>query len=622
MRLPVGQRIGSYVIAELLGEGGTSEVYLARREGVAFALKILKEEHRPNSAQQARLINEAEVLRTLDVAGVVRLFGEGDFEGRPYYVMEYLPTTLAERLGAPLLPSQILPLIGKLARILHELHVRGYVHRDVKPRNILFAPDGSLRLADFGLAKLPMDELAVVPHSTATGAFLGTHAYAAPEQLLNAKSVDGRADVYALGLILFEALAGRPPFHAQSAEELAHLRLTLRAPRLQSPLVTLSPQLVVLVAHMLERFHDRRPSAQEVLQRLASTSFPHAPTLPRRRFASLLILPLFLSNLPLSCPPNPPAMGAPEASSMRGSLDPARRTPKELFEAFGLALDTRSLEDASTLLKQAEALPLSPEHSAKLLQKQADLARELGQLEGARQIYQQARTRFQQLGIRRDWASCAIREADLMVHLGESVPAYDLYDKASRYHSAVLTRPELARGNEVHLAFFHLGLYFTELQQFDQASELFLLAKDAAPSTEPLLMARTEERLAALPTEPAAMRLALSAITYGQQAVNQSPHSRRAQIALVRAQLRHALLSHDAQAMQRVLTPLHALWSVDKRRATIGHDHAELLMEAIKHQPARTDWIEQAREVVREMQQQGQWQGDVHLEHWKVKLGA
>ena len=128
--------------------------------------------------------------------------------------------------------------------------------------------------------------------------------------------------------------------------------------------------------------------------------------------------------------------------------------------------------------------------------------------------------------------------------------------------------------------------------------------------------------LAALPTEPAATRLAQSAITYGQQAVNRSPHSRRAQIALLRAQFRHALLSHDAQVMQRVLAQLHAMWSADKRRATIGHDDAELLMEAIELQPARRDWAEQAREVVRELQLRGQWQGDVHLEQWKVKLGA
>ena len=133
MKLLVGQRISSYVVADLLGEGGTSEVYLVHRDDQSFALKILKEEHRRNAVQQARLVNEAEALRVLDIPGVVQVFGDGDFEGRPYYVMEYLPTTLAERLGMPLLPSQIVPVIEKLARILAQLHAHGYVHRDIKP---------------------------------------------------------------------------------------------------------------------------------------------------------------------------------------------------------------------------------------------------------------------------------------------------------------------------------------------------------------------------------------------------------------------------------------------------------------------------------------------------------
>ena len=190
MTLPVGLRIGSYVIAEYLGEGGTSEVYLVRRDEESFALKILKEEERQSEVLQTRLINEAASLRQLNVEGVVRVHDEGDFAGRPYYVMEYLPSSLVDRLQRPLYPSQIVPNIRTILRILSVLHESRFVHRDVKPSNILFAPDGSVRLADFGHAKLPMEQLAVVPHSTQTGAFLGTREYAAPEQFLNAKTVD------------------------------------------------------------------------------------------------------------------------------------------------------------------------------------------------------------------------------------------------------------------------------------------------------------------------------------------------------------------------------------------------------------------------------------------------
>ncbi len=457
---------------------------MVHRDNQSFALKLLKDEHRRNAVQQARLVNEAEALRVLDIPGVVQVFGDGDFEGRPYYVMEYLPTTLAERIGKPLLPSQIVPVIEMLARILAELHARGYVHRDLKPRNILFAPDGSLRLADFGLAKLPIDQLAVVPHSTATGAFLGTHAYAAPEQLLNAKSVDGRADVYALGLILFEALAGRPPFPAENAEELAHLRLTTRAPRLLSPLVTLSPQLVSLVAQMLERAHDRRPSAHEVLERLASVPLTHAPTLPRRRFAALLMLPLFLSD-PFAdmFREKPDARVAEPLSAHPHEVAPPQ-TAKELFAAFGIALDAGTMEEASALLLRAESLPVTPELEGKLLQKQADMARELGQLNQAQQLYRKARQHFLQPNSLRNWAACAIREADMWLHLGDMDAARELYEEAAHYHSVVLAKKALAEipvGGKTPLS---AGL-FTAYQVFDQEKRLH-------PDIMPLMILLTD----------------------------------------------------------------------------------------------------------------------------------
>lgn len=620
MKLLVGQRISSYVVADLLGEGGTSEVYLVHRDNQSFALKLLKDEHRRNAVQQARLVNEAEALRVLDIPGVVQVFGDGDFEGRPYYVMEYLPTTLAERIGKPLLPSQIVPVIEMLARILAELHARGYVHRDLKPRNILFAPDGSLRLADFGLAKLPIDQLAVVPHSTATGAFLGTHAYAAPEQLLNAKSVDGRADVYALGLILFEALAGRPPFPAENAEELAHLRLTTRAPRLLSPLVTLSPQLVSLVAQMLERAHDRRPSAHEVLERLASVPLTHAPTLPRRRFAALLMLPLFLSD-PFAdmFREKPDARVAEPLSAHPHEVAPPQ-TAKELFAAFGIALDAGTMEEASALLLRAESLPVTPELEGKLLQKQADMARELGQLNQAQQLYRKARQHFLQPNSLRNWAACAIREADMWLHLGDMDAARELYEEAAHYHSVVLAKKDASRGDEVHLALFHLGLFFLEQRLFDRAHDKLILAKASIPETEAVLLARTEERLASLPGTANPLPLLESAIERTQRELKANPHSRRAQVTRWRAEHQRALLLHDEHALNSLYTQLRAAWSTDKSRGTIAHDYLELLLEGIAAFPARMDWKTQARSVMVELEARAQWQGDVHLAAWKKRL--
>ena len=148
--VPVGQCIGRYVVAGFLGEGGTSDVYLVQADGKSFALKILKEAHRLNTALQARLINEGEALRRLDIDGVVRIFDVGDESGRPFYVMERLIDSLSARLSRALPPSDVVPIIRQAARILSELHARGVVHRDVKPSNLLFARDGSVRLTDFG----------------------------------------------------------------------------------------------------------------------------------------------------------------------------------------------------------------------------------------------------------------------------------------------------------------------------------------------------------------------------------------------------------------------------------------------------------------------------------------
>lgn len=260
--LKAGQQIGPYVVVSHVADGGTSEVYLVQAEGQSFALKILKEPLCQLSVLQARLLNEAIVLESVRIDGVVRVFGNGDFQGRPYFVMEYLPDSLAQRLPGPLPLREALALAEELAGILSELHARGLIHRDVKPQNVLFTKASALRLIDLSHAKLPHDEESLIPHSTETGAFLGTRDYAAPEQLLNAKAVDGRADVYALGMLLYESLCGRRPFAAVADKDVARKRLTRQAPRLSTLAPRIPPQLDRLLARMLELSPQARPTAR------------------------------------------------------------------------------------------------------------------------------------------------------------------------------------------------------------------------------------------------------------------------------------------------------------------------------------------------------------------------
>ena len=590
MTLPVGQRIGSYVIAEYLGEGGTSEVYLVRRESESFALKILKEDERPSEVLQTRFINEAVSLRQLHVEGVVRVYDEGDFAGRPFYVMEYLPSSLAARLTGPLWPSQIVPIIRTLVRILSALHECGFVHRDIKPSNVLLTSDGSVRLADFSHSKLPMEQLAVIPHSTQTGAFLGTREYAAPEQFLNSKTVDGRADVYAVGLILFEALAGHRPFGTENTEELARLRLTQRAPRLSSPLVDLSPLLVSLVARMLERNPQNRPAAKEVASLLASIPQTLHTTATWRRYAVLLMLPVLLS--------------LPQCRLPIGELD--------------RILDEQSLSDAHAFLWQAAQFPQSPLEQAQIVQKRADIEREQGQLADASRLYADSCAQFHSLGERKGEADCLNRLADMQLHQGDTAAAQRLYSQSERLRMERAAWKENPSPDEFYYTPYRLGLLAIEQKDWVLARSKLMEAKRLP--VKPLWLARTEERLASLPAQQDALPLAESALAHAEQAVHEEPNSKRAQAVYVRVQFRHRML-HPKEARD-LYEELQTMWSQDKQRGIVAHDYLELLMEGIEREPNQAQLSIRAREVLREMQQRGQWQGDVHIQRWKARLGA
>jgi eukaryotic-like serine/threonine-protein kinase len=216
--------IGKYEILELLGQGAMGKVYRARQPILdeVVALKILSpiDEFVSDKAElKSRFLQEAKILWRLRHRHIIPITDVDMCEEMPFYVMEYLPESLADGLGLGdgtrksrgLMPEkEVLRIGGEILKALSCLHENGIVHRDLKPHNILLAENGSVRLADFGIAKL-IGKTGL----TKTGGSWGTHEFMAPEQKSDSRNVDGRADLYAFTMVLYMLLTGQHPFDAR-----------------------------------------------------------------------------------------------------------------------------------------------------------------------------------------------------------------------------------------------------------------------------------------------------------------------------------------------------------------------------------------------------------------------
>ncbi len=210
---PAGDGPPGYEIQDELGRGGMGVVYKALHLALnrPVALKMVRSGVRASAVELLRFKAEGETVARLNHPNVVQVHEVGVHAGSPYLVLEYCGGgNLDEKLaGAPLPPRQAAEMVATLARAVHAAHAAGVVHRDLKPANVLLTADGTPKVADFGLAKWAE----AGDGMTVTGAVMGTPSYMAPEQASgDTKSIDRRADVYALGAILYACLTGRPPF--------------------------------------------------------------------------------------------------------------------------------------------------------------------------------------------------------------------------------------------------------------------------------------------------------------------------------------------------------------------------------------------------------------------------
>ena len=278
------QAIAQYPIIRSIAKGGAAEVFEVECPTTRRRL-ALKRLNLSGTAVQ-RFEREFQALRSLDHPSIVRVFEQGkDNDGRHFITMELLQgqgahawIRTAGAPGSPRRSQEAARIVRTIADALSALHDRGIVHRDIKASNVLILPSGDVRLLDFGSAIAE----GVCGGITNPGEFIGTFAYAAPEQILG-EAVDGQADVYALGVLLYRLLTGKMPFTADNRYRLAqqHLRDTPRTPRRVRS--GIPEGLSELVMAMLAKDPSHRPSAAGIDTWLqAGTPIPSPDTIGQR----------------------------------------------------------------------------------------------------------------------------------------------------------------------------------------------------------------------------------------------------------------------------------------------------------------------------------------------------
>jgi len=320
-----------YCLLQKLGAGGMGSVWLAHDQSLdsQCAVKLVDPEKAANEEVRVRFEREAKAAAQIRGANVVDIFDHGIWDGTPFIVMEYLEGedlgARLERLG-PLDTEQTYQVISQVARALVRAHAAGIVHRDLKPENIFLVPGDDQEVAkvlDFGIAK--HEQYSLAGKTTKTGSFMGTPYYMSPEQA-RGKNIDWRSDLWALGVIAFQCLTGRPPFESEALGELMGMiiydpipSISERAPGLPDALDAWWERAVSRDRE--ERFQSAKELSDAFGEAIETTKQMAVPSIAPR--SPLPSFSDFESSRPASAPPRVSRPPSPDAS--------ARFSAPELF---------------------------------------------------------------------------------------------------------------------------------------------------------------------------------------------------------------------------------------------------------------------------------------------------
>jgi len=317
--------VPGYALKKFLGSGGTADVFLAvdLKHARLAAVKVMARQRFAEAVAVKRFIKEAQTISRLHHPNIVRVYETGKTDALRFMAMEFFPESLKQRIQnrKRIDPNEALAIANQVAAALFYAHGKGFIHRDIKPDNIMFRRDGTPVILDFGIARV----LESTTQLTRSGMSMGTPRYMSPEQL-NAKRADGRSDIYSLGVVLYEMLSGVPPFKGSQTMTVIMKHVTEPVPPLPGELAAYQP----LVERMMAKERDKRPGTEKEWQELVKPLFKpfRLPKADKPKFG----------DLPRATDREKTQLSGAGASARRTPKPKARHRPKRPLRRFVLNL--------------------------------------------------------------------------------------------------------------------------------------------------------------------------------------------------------------------------------------------------------------------------------------------